>query len=256
MSQLKVTKYVNVPRIGVRSGIALGVALGSAVPDAAPDAVRTAATKVGSKVTSLQAGWAAQQSASPADARPADARSDKAWRATHDTLNGLRKLGTTSRGQAAQRFFELLFPDGMTFTRLPFREQWVECEQRLEKLRDDAVADEFNDVLGGPECLDELQAAHDAYGRALDITESAEAEAEPGVATALRELKDAISDYTVQVLAWSRTSAESEQLARKALLPIDELRAATKRSKSNAPDSTAVAPVGTVTAVGTVTPTT
>lgn len=235
MSQLNVSKYTKVPQFGVRGGVALGSALGAALPEAAPDTVKAAAEKIASKVAALQEGWAARDEATPTDARAVDARVDTAWRATHDALKGLSALQATPRGQTARRFFELLFADGLSFVKLPYREQWAECEKRLLKLRDTAVTTEFNDLLGGPEHLDELVSAHEAYGRALDITNAAEAPPDPDVASAIRELRDAISSYTVHVLSWSLTSPENEQLAKRALLPIDAWRAVRARSKSETP---------------------
>jgi hypothetical protein len=226
MSPLNPAKYSRVPRFGVRRGLALAVALGAAVPEGAPEVVRAAARTVADKVLRLQHDWRVQQNTKPVRARAVDTRVDTAWRAAYDTLKGVRSLATTPRGQRAQHFFGLLFPDGMVFTKLPFREQWAECERRLERLRDAAVAEEFNTVMGGPECLQELRAAHEAYGFALDITNAAQPAT--GVADALAQLKDAIAGYTVQVLAWSRTSVESERLARQALLPIDLLRASAR----------------------------
>ncbi len=78
--------------------------------------------------------------------------------------------------------------------------------------------------------MTELLEAHADYGVVLGITQALEEQA-PAVSMAerLRELTQALADYALQVLAYSRTHADHLAPAQRALAPIDAFREAARR---------------------------
>ncbi|MCX4243366.1 hypothetical protein [Paraliomyxa miuraensis] len=126
-----------------------------------------------------------------------------------------------------------LFPGGLSFTQLKFVEEHAHSERLLQIIDEEDLRDDL-DRLVGERFMEELSAAHADYGVVLGITSAPKAE--PPVVSMLerlRELTQAIVDYALQVLAYSRTHADHLALAQRALEPIDVFREAARRASSN-----------------------
>jgi hypothetical protein len=132
-------------------------------------------------------------------ARAADLRVDTAWSGFHDWSSGWAKL-PVEMAPGARELYEAVFPDGLKFTRLPFRQQWSEGEARL-----DAIARDHAETvrrLGGDAVLANVRAAHAAYGDALGITRvKTEPVGQPSVREALDTTLAAMRTYVLRVAA-------------------------------------------------------
>jgi hypothetical protein len=100
--------------------------------------------------------------------READRAIDNAWEATHLWLSGFCKLpeAANSHVGAARALYSQIFPEGIAFTRLPYKIQWSESQARLDTIANEAHEETFA-VLGGSSFLAELYRTHKAYAEAL-----------------------------------------------------------------------------------------
>jgi hypothetical protein len=100
--------------------------------------------------------------------READRAIDNAWEATHLWLSGFCKLPAEANAHvaAARALFAQIFPDGISFTRLPYRVQFAESQARLDAIANEGHEETFA-VLGGSSFLAELYRTHKAYEEAL-----------------------------------------------------------------------------------------
>lgn len=129
----------------------------------------------------------------------------------------------------AAALFAQLFPDGFGFLALPFDNQWAESQQRIELIESAELEEDIADLVG-QWVLDELRAAHAEYGEVLGITNPKAATTGPvRIGDALRELQGAMSGYGLQLVAAAHADPELLGIVRKALRPIDDLRAAQAR---------------------------
>jgi hypothetical protein len=243
-TELDIAAYATVPSVNVPQAVALGIALVSALPSAAPSAMPPAvtekATALRSRVLALQSAWGTREGQVKGSAVNEDAREDRAWGALRKAVEASENLGATPRGVAAQEVRQKLFPEGLGFLRLRQTEQWAETERRLQRVEDEGLEMAIHKASGGPEFLNELVAAHVEYGKALNITQAAPGEADVNLRDALRDVRDAIAAYALQVVAWSQQANANVPPARNALRPIDEQRAAeaSRNSGTKVPEPT------------------
>jgi len=108
------------------------------------------------------------QDADPKRTRTTDHAEDLAFSALHDWLYAWCKLPTPEADQA-RTIYAVLFPDGLKFTRLPYKQEWAEAEAKLARITSDAYDTEIQ-KLGGKPLLDQLRATHKEYGESLGIT--------------------------------------------------------------------------------------
>jgi len=100
--------------------------------------------------------------------READRAIDNAWEATHLWLSGFCKLpeAANSHVPRARALYAQIFPDAISFTRLPYKVQWTESQARLDSIANESHEETFA-VLGGSSFLAELYRTHKAYEEAL-----------------------------------------------------------------------------------------
>lgn len=100
--------------------------------------------------------------------READRALDNAWEATQLWLSGFCKLpqAANSHVVAARNLAAQVFPDGLSFTKLPYKVQFAESQARLDLIANEGHEETFA-VLGGSSFLAELYRTHKAYGDAL-----------------------------------------------------------------------------------------
>ncbi len=154
--------------------------------------------------------------------RRADRRIDGAWSAGFDWLSGWCKLPVEKNPHLdqAKALMALVFPDGLSFTKLPYRVEWQESKVRLE-----AIAREGHDKtfkqLGGAAFLANIIEAQEGYGVALHITVPAPAEATAEVRVRLLAVLAAVRDYVNRVAAHAEPDVPgSEELAEALLVPL------------------------------------
>ena len=227
--------YVRPPIIDVGSGIALGIALLSALPKEAPPDIKKSAQKLRKSVVVLQSAWEkAGGPNGPRDKRPADQATDNAWSCLHGRLSDYASLPAAHYPKAAraQAIVDQLFPDGLTFLQLPYATEWAESDRRLTRIEKNNLADDI-DTIAGAEFLAEVRRAHADYGHVLGITKASKSEAPENLAEPLRALGKAIAHYALKLAGLAGDSGDALRMARAALRPIDEHRAALARRASS-----------------------
>ncbi len=153
--------------------------------------------------------------------READRAIDNAWEAAFLWLSGFCKLpeAANSHVTAAHALFAQIFPDGITFTRLPYKVQFAESQARLDSIANEGHEETFA-VLGGSSFLAELYRTHKAYEEALkpllEIDDDPRNRNEE-LAAALPALRQ----YVSRVVSYSDPGlAGSEALANALLAPL------------------------------------
>jgi len=220
--------YLQPPRTTVRSGLSLSKMLLKVVPSKPGPGVLAAANTLRASVTDLDDKWKASQKARKTkDMRPLDVQLDRAWSVIESSLDRYTVLrqGNASRKRAAQ-LHEQLFAEGLAFLKLRYIEQHAESARRIDLLEEEGLREDLERLVG-KEFVDELHAAHKAYGDALGITKAGEASVPAeSLLEPLRVVNRAIGAYALQVLAFAGVDPGNVAAARRALEPIDKFRAA------------------------------
>lgn len=242
------TLYVVAPRVSVPVAVALGIALLSAAPKGAPQAVRRAAGRLRESVLVLQQGWRQHVAAglvSPTTPKQADNRVDRAFRAMAMRIEALTLLSADAGSDVdvAIDAYQRLFPDGMRFLNLPHPQQWAHCDRILATIDDDAKLAADVERLVGKTTMKEVRAAQQAYGEVLGITSARQSADAVPLVEPLEAVRSSIVAYMVQLIAMQSDDPSRLPAARKALAPIDEVRAAQaaqgRRSDASSPDTAA-----------------
>jgi hypothetical protein len=242
---LDLSLYVTAPRLSVPAAVSLGIALLTAAPKPSPQTVRRAATRLRESVLALQHDWRRQLGAglgSLVAPRVADSRVDRAMRAMSMRLEALTLLSPSAGPdvEAAQSAYQRLFSEGLRFLTLPYAQQWAHCDRLLSTLDDDEQLAADVEHLVGETTLAEVRAAQAAYGDALGITTARETTDAVSLAEPLDAVRNAIIGYALQVVAMQNDDPSRIPAARKALAPIDELRAS-QAARGQRPDAPAPA---------------
>ena len=185
-----------------------------------------------------------QAPATSAEAVEADRVLDRAWGSTSDWLMAWLRLGDPEYVVHAETLKSALFPDGVSFINLPYLGEWSESDLRIRTIKEKKLEPHFK-ALGGEVYLRAIKTAHEAYGKALGVTENTKAPAPPpaDVREALLETHDAIREYVAKVMATvSKKKPNSAEIAASLLEPITSRE--TRRRKGTAsttttPESTA-----------------
>lgn len=168
---------------------------------------------------------ARERSGSAADprARAADVVLDDAWGAFQSWLLGWTRLPERAhvRIHDAKQLYASLFPKGLQFLTLDFKDEWTESQNRLDTITAQGL-DRLIDELGGSPFLGQLARAHRAYGDALHITgKGATPEPDSLCRRALDEVHMALRDYVAQVAATvRRNEAATVDVAARLLAPL------------------------------------
>ncbi|KYF91652.1 hypothetical protein BE18_30125 [Sorangium cellulosum] len=161
----------------------------------------------------------------------ADRLLDNAWSGTFDWLGGWCKLPPERNPslEEAKELFKLLYPDGLSFTRLPYKLEWKESKARLDAIRSARHERTFK-KLGGEAFLAHLEEAHEAYGRALHITAPKPESAPTGdVRAAFLATLAALRDYAARVAAHADPDVPgSEEVSAALLAPLGGQRGAAR----------------------------
>ncbi|HWN66138.1 MAG TPA: hypothetical protein VNM90_00795 [Haliangium sp.] len=172
---------------------------------------------------------------------------DAAWAALRWWCRGWSLLPHAEHaGQAAlaRRLEAVLFSDGLRFTQLPFRTQWVESQTHLGVIEKEALGAVIT-ALGGELILSAVRKAHDDFGRALGLTEATGAASTATLRESRDELVDTLRRYVLQVTAHADPDdPASMALADDLLLPIK-----TWKTRATTPADTGEAAEGATPAV-------
>lgn len=159
-------------------------------------------------------------------ARAADRALDDAWGAMQSWLLGWTRLPDKAHAHIsdARALYAALFPRGLQFLTLDFKDEWNESQQRLDHITQ-ARLDDVIDKLGGGAFLTTVARCHRAYGEALHITAprdgSAVADPDAEVRRTLEATQMAMREYVANVAATvRRDEVESMETAAVLLHPM------------------------------------
>lgn len=148
--------------------------------------------------------------------READREIDNAWEAAFLWLSGFCKLPeqANSHVPAARALFAQIFPDGTSFTKLPYRVQFSESQARLDAIANEGLEETFS-LLGGSSFLTELYRTHKAYEEALrpllalDDDPSNRREELASAMSALRQYVGRVASYSDPGLSGSEALSQA-----------------------------------------------
>jgi hypothetical protein len=157
-------------------------------------------------------------------ARAADRALDDAWGALQSWLLGWTKLPDDAHPSVpdARALYAALFPKGLQFLTLDFKDEWTESQNRIDQILQHKLDAVFR-ALGGVAFLSALRAAHKNYGEALHITEGSSDRPDPDglVRRSLEHMRMALREYVAQVAATvRRNEPDSVDLATVLLAPL------------------------------------
>jgi hypothetical protein len=222
---------VTVPRSSAGLAIALGTALltrAQAEPALPPVFVRPL-KRLAEEHGALCSAHEAQLD-EPADDTAAigeaDQQLDSAWGGLQGFLISNTKLSASpagvERGERARMVLEVIFPDGLRFVNLPYREQWAESKRRLAKLGEPKVAEHVK-ALGGEPFVEAIEAAQERYGEVLHLTKPKKAPSQAKVREALDRMLAAVRSYVLRVANYldeNEDDAAAQALGYALLAPI------------------------------------
>ncbi len=172
---------------------------------------------------------ARERAGSAADprARAADRALDDAWGALQSWLLGWTRLPDRAdpRIAEARTIYASLFPKGLQFLTLDFKDEWNESQQRLDHITE-AQLDQTLNALGGMPFLVTVARAHRAYGHALHITgprvgHADDHEPDAPVRHAIEATHLALREYVAHVAATVRRNEPSSvETAARLLAPL------------------------------------
>jgi hypothetical protein len=198
---------VTVPRSSAGLAIALGTALltrAQAEPALPPVFVRPL-KRLAEQHGALCGAHEAQLDEPADDAAAtgeADQQLDTAWSGLQGFLISNTKLSASpagvERGERARVVLAMIFPDGLRFVNLPYREQWAESKRRLAKLGEPPTAEHVK-ALGGEPFVAAIEAAQERYGEVLHLTKPKKAPNQAKVRDALERMLAAVRSYVLRV---------------------------------------------------------
>jgi hypothetical protein len=223
---------VTVPRTSAASALTLGTSLIAAARDEAelPDVFVVPLEQLEKEHAELRTSRQYRREGRAVDSAAitsSDQRLDSCYSGFHGFLTAWTKLPSTpegvEKGQVAREVLAVVFPDGLRFLNLPYREQWGESQTKLDRLSEPAVAERVRS-LGGEAFVQAIGVAHEAYGVALQVTKP---KAEPTTQVTVREpldnFWDAVRSYVLRVanhLDEHKNDAEAQRLCRALLKPM------------------------------------
>jgi hypothetical protein len=223
---------VAVPRTSATSAMALGTALVTAARQEPklPPLFVPPLKRVEKECEALRTTRQFQREADSIDVSDAgeiDQQVDSCWSGLHGTLTGMAKFGAAPEGaeraKMAREVIEVVFPDGLRFLNLPYRDQWSESLKRLDRLAEPRMVERTR-ALGVEPLVEVVRAAHERYGAVLHLTQrKAEVQAQAKVREGLERLMAAVRSYVLRVsnyLDEHEGDAEAQAIGRALLEPL------------------------------------
>jgi hypothetical protein len=245
---------VTLPRLDVAGGLALATqviaaAEKEALAAALEPALQRSLTRLTAAKDALQQAAVAQAPLVREDSEAAvaaDRDVDSAWAGLHLVLQGVMRFpGFPDQQRHAETLLNALFPNGLDFTQMTFKEEWAESSIRLKRVEEQQLAAHFAALHLG-EHHTRLKALQAEYGKALGITDvNAPAAPVPSQLEPLQALGSELRDWVVRVVASvERDVPATGERARRLLNPIEEWKSRAAAGKDPvAQDGPAVTPV-------------
>lgn len=169
--------------------------------------------------------------------RAADTSVDRAWRAFEHFLASFEDLDPSFSPHVAKAndLHAKLFPNGLSFLRLPYDQQWAEGEAVLARITQGGLEATL-DEIGARPFLAQARARQKAYGAALEITraKSRSSAEPPALLEPLRDLQSAVATYARVVASAAQNEELALERAARSLAPIVALRSRQRDRKKSA----------------------
>lgn len=220
---------VVLPKLNIDSGLALwqalraGVAAEKKLPKFLQQAWQGVESTGGVLFQAAQTRLTDSGNKAPsAEKRKADIVVDNAVGALDQFLEAWARLpDTLPEAQLAAATRQTLFPDGTSFLKLTFEQEWAQIDRRVALIKSEGL-DKQIAKLGGSAFVGHLQEAHQAYGKALGLT------AVPAGTTETVALRDplfalvsALRLYVIKVTAYrDEEKPDTVALAERLLRPL------------------------------------
>ena len=216
---------------------------GKDVAAALPSA-KKALKRLRASAETLQLGYQAPSKPKSESAkRAADNEIDRGFKALERRLSACFELDGAD-GEDARRIHEQLFPNGLVFLKLKYREQWAKGDAVIAQMSSEGVAERLSELVG-PKFVALVRERQKAYGEVLGITKAMDAETEDVM------LGEHLRVTRLDLLKYARTIATAvdneeidEAVALKALRPLDEARAAARSGRKRASGGASEEPSG------------
>lgn len=242
--ELSPENLVSLPRLDATAAAALGEALYSEASHIKklPASIASAVKPLGKALEVLHEALRGRLDvAAPTTPgkRAADLNEDTAVSTLYDWLSALARLPAgMPEGEQARQWIAELFPDGVSFLKLPYAKEWAEVEARLSKIKLNGY-DKPMQELGGRPFLTFVNKAHKVYGETLGIT-SARPDAEAKDTAALRDAwqgqLQAIRFYVLRVLSHIEPEDQATSaLAARLLRPLTEWKSRSVKATAAPP---------------------
>lgn len=239
------TVYLRAPVITVSTGVALAGALVDACPKETSPAVKKAAKKLKTTAEAARDALAERNRVlgvfSEEDTRALDNEADRIWGGTRLRLQGLAML-PQDRYPKAARAGELdgqLFGQGMEFLKADYPTQGTSMGAILRRIDQDKLQAEI-DALIGAEFLQAARAIQPRYETMVSERLRRDKVTGQNLLEMTRGLQAAIVNYATKLVATvDEDDPETVEVARVALLPIANFRAANPRGTPESADAPA-----------------
>lgn len=234
-NELLSINYVQLPNLDAAGTVAMATGLVAGIPKDAPPALKKAGRAVANALETLKAVIAGAPVESQDDKRPADLALDRAWAGAFGRISSYAMLPEEHypKVSKANELLQALFPEGLTFLKLPYRQEWAESESRLERIGKLGLEAAFTEIAGRDH-LEQVRRTHAVYGEVLGITKPNPLAQAPERAEKVRAVRRTMNHYVLNVLAvLDEDDKESVEMVRRALQPIDEFRAANNARRSS-----------------------
>lgn len=237
MSEIIFENYVGNVRANSQTAAVLAARLEKAAPEDLTPEERKALRAVLAIARDVQRVQSDRDRLAPGKLRPVLDSFVNDWSALYEAMSALGRLSgnVTKNGPIASRLVATLFPDGVSFTKLPADRAWSEGDRRLDRIAQDELGEPIEGLVG-PHFLQGVKRSTEALANAIGTGKDSVPVSSPtALAEALAQFGRAVGAYgRVLVACVDESSDASVARFARAVAPIDQHRAAmTGRSKSD-----------------------
>lgn len=229
--QFDASSYIRPPKIGAASGFLLSARLLGAASSDPSLRVLAALERMRSRALEVQRAVKERARLRGRSLRPEDREFDGAYAAFRSRMIAHTQRPGNPRGPRVVELLSDLLPEGLQFTKANYGEQWFYSETVLQRIEDEGLSEELEE-LAGAQFLADVRAAHAALGEALGI-DAPQPSSAPALSEVVSALAAAIADYA-RVLAGEVDSEDEKSVATflRAMAPRDAHRLSRGRSRA------------------------
>lgn len=228
MSEIIFENYVGNVRANSQTAAVLAARLEKAAPDDLTPEQKKALRNVLSCAREVQRVQSDRDRLAPTKLRPVLDSFTNDWSAFYEAMSALGRLPSTvtKNGPIAAKLVQTIFPEGVSFTKLPADRAWSEGDRRLDHIRTGDLAEPITELVG-PHFLQGVMRSTEALANAIGTGRNANPVASPtALAESLAQFGRAVGTYG-RLLVATVDQDDDASVARfmGAVAPIDHHRA-------------------------------